>query len=289
VNKKIFHAPIVLKASQTGQFTAEFATLNVIDHDGDWTKNGAFIEGQETLIEPWNHNYGNLPVGKGVIHEVDDKAVIEGQFFMDTQSGLEHYRVVKNLGPLQEWSYSFEILESSPGHVDGQNVRYLEKLDVWGVAPVTRGAGIATGTTSIKGASYRNWRPISKTISDIRLQIYRLMPPGAGELRKLLDNTLADVYSKELDDLEDRLAENSPTVVAEWTRVLLSEGHNQAWVDAVIAGEVQALEARIMAQNPSLECQPGAAHRMALQMITRPFRPGIDGFPRVGADLHSPL
>ena len=59
--------------------------------------------------------------------------------------------MVKNLGPLQQWSYTCSIEQSSQGHVDDQDVRYLEKLDVWGVAPVTRGAGIDTRTTSIKG------------------------------------------------------------------------------------------------------------------------------------------
>jgi hypothetical protein len=151
MKQKIFHAPIVLKLDgKEGEFTAEFATLEVIDHDGDITRPGAFQEGQETLIEPWNHNYGRPPVGKGVIHEKDNKAIIEGQFFLDTVSGMEHYKVVKNLGPLQEWSYTFEIEKSSRGTVDGEVVQYLEKLDVWGVAPVTRGAGIDTGTTSIK-------------------------------------------------------------------------------------------------------------------------------------------
>ncbi|OGC95301.1 MAG: hypothetical protein A2W25_05135 [candidate division Zixibacteria bacterium RBG_16_53_22] len=150
--KKIFRAPIVLKQDgAAGEFSAEFATLEVIDHDGDITRHGAFREGQETLIEPWNHNYHEPPVGKGVIHERENKAVIEGQFFLDTQSGLEHYKVVKNLGPLQEWSYTFEIEESSRGTVEDQDVQYLEKLDVWGVAPVTRGAGIDTRTVNIKG------------------------------------------------------------------------------------------------------------------------------------------
>src|SRR4030067_1482952 len=111
--KKIFRAPIVLKQDgAAGEFSAEFATLEVIDHDGDITRHGAFREGQETLIEPWNHNYHEPPVGKGVIHERENKAVIEGQFFLDTQSGLDHYKEVKNLGPLQEWSYTFEIEES---------------------------------------------------------------------------------------------------------------------------------------------------------------------------------
>lgn len=159
MKQKTFHAPIHLKADsdETGEFTAEFATLEVIDHDDDVTKRGAFRDGQETLIEPWNHEYREPPVGKGVIHERDNKAVIEGKFFLDTQNGLEHYRVVKNVGELQEWSYTFEIEEASRGQLEGQEVQFLEKLDVWGVAPVTRGAGIDTRTTSIKsGEEHRN-------------------------------------------------------------------------------------------------------------------------------------
>ncbi len=149
---KTYHASLEFKADadETGQFLAEFATLGVVDHDGDVTLKGAFTDGQETLIEAWNHNYGSLPVGKGVIRERDGKAVVEGQFFLDTAGGLEHYRVVKALGPLQEWSYTFEILDSEYGKHDGRSVRYLKKLDVWGVAPVQRGAGIDTRTVAIK-------------------------------------------------------------------------------------------------------------------------------------------
>ena len=139
-------------ADKTGEFRAEFATLNVIDHDRDVTVPGAFHDGQETLIEPWNHNYAELPVGKGVIHEVEDKAVVDGRFFLDTQGGLEHYKTVKALGELQEWSYTFDIEEWSEGEFEGQDVRFLRGLDVWGVAPVQRGAGIDTQTIDIKAA-----------------------------------------------------------------------------------------------------------------------------------------
>lgn len=154
MNQKVFRAPIHLKANsdETGEFTAEFATLEVIDHDNDVTRPGAFMEGQETLVEPWNHNYGELPVGKGIIHEKENKAVIEGKFFLDTQSGLDHYRVVKALGAIQEWSYTFQVEQASQGVFQDQPVQFLERLDVWGVAPVTRGAGIDTHTTDIKGA-----------------------------------------------------------------------------------------------------------------------------------------
>jgi len=139
-------------ADETGEFRAEFATLNVIDYDQDVTVPGAFQDGQETLIEAWNHNYGVLPAGKGVIHEEGDKAVMAGRFFLDTQSGLEHYKTVKEIGAIQEWSYTFDIEESDEGVFDGQDVRFLRKLDVWGVAPVQRGAGIDTQTTDIKAA-----------------------------------------------------------------------------------------------------------------------------------------
>lgn len=151
--KKTYRGEIKFRADadQTGEFEAEFATLNVIDHDGDVTETGAFHEGQPTLIEAWNHNYGVLPVGKGVIHERDDKAVFEGRFFLETESGREHYKTVKALGPLQEWSYTFEIEDSGFGEFKGQDVQFLRSLDVWGVAPVQRGAGIETRTVDIKG------------------------------------------------------------------------------------------------------------------------------------------
>jgi len=152
MERKTYQAQIEFKqdADQTGEFRAEFATLNVVDHDGDVTEPGAFQAGQQTLIEAWNHNYAELPVGKGVIHEEGDKAVIDGKFFLNTEGGLQHYRTVKAIGAMQEWSYTFDIEDSAPGVFNGQDVRFLRKLDVWGVAPVQRGAGIDTRTTDIK-------------------------------------------------------------------------------------------------------------------------------------------
>jgi HK97 family phage prohead protease len=136
-------------ADQTGEFTAVFATFNVIDHDGDVTEPGAFEDGQVSIVEPWNHGW-TLPVGRGVIHQDEEKAWIEGQFFLDTQGGLEHYKVVKALDDMQEWSYTFNIEDGGHGQFEGEDVYFLRKLDVWGVAPVTRGAGIGTQTMTIK-------------------------------------------------------------------------------------------------------------------------------------------
>lgn len=154
-NRKEFRAPIALKEAdgQEGTFEAVFATFNVIDRDGDVTKPGAFRDGQKVRISAWGHNWGVLPVGKGVIHADEEKAWVEGRFFLDTEGGLDTYRTVKGLEELQEWSYGFDILKGTEGEFEGERVRYLEALDVYEVSPVMLGAGIGTRTTGIKGAA----------------------------------------------------------------------------------------------------------------------------------------
>lgn len=144
---------IDLKAlGDTGSFEATFATLGVIDKDGDVTVSGAFQDGQEVRISAWGHNWGALPVGKGTIHADDTRAWVDGQFFLDTEAGLETYKTVKGLSSLQEWSYGFEVKDQSFGEFEGRQVRFLRALDVFEVSPVMIGAGIDTGTDIIKAA-----------------------------------------------------------------------------------------------------------------------------------------
>jgi len=146
---KTYRGKMQFKAdSESGEFTAVFATLNVIDHDDDVTLPGAFGE-QDVLIEPWNHGW-ELPVGKGMIHEESEEAIVDGRFFMDIPEAKNHYIVAKELSEKQEWSYTFRILEWKHGEYEGRQVRYLEKLEVIGVSQVSKGAGINTRTTAIK-------------------------------------------------------------------------------------------------------------------------------------------
>ena len=147
--------PLQLKAnSDIGEFVATFATLGVIDHQGDVTLPGAFEVGKEAVVGAYMHEMYRLPVGKGTIRVDGDRAWIEGAFFLDTLTGQDTYRTVKNAGGLMEWSYIFRALEFEDGEFDtGKGVvpvRYLKKLDVWSVDPVLRGAGIGTGTDAIK-------------------------------------------------------------------------------------------------------------------------------------------
>lgn len=144
--------PFSLKSdSDSGEFTAVFATFDVVDHDGDVTRPGAFQDGAEVIIGSWGHKLHELPVGKGVIRQTDREAVVEGRFFLDTQPGRDTYQTVKNLGPLGQWSYVFRVDKSSYGQHDGRDVRFLEAISVYSVDPVLAGAGIDTRTTAIKG------------------------------------------------------------------------------------------------------------------------------------------
>jgi HK97 family phage prohead protease len=138
------------QGAQEGEFKVAFATLGVIDADQDVTLPGAFTDGEKVLISAWGHNWNQLPVGRGEIREDGSKAISEGRFFMDTQGGREHHATVKNTAELQQWSYGFNVLESAPGQFDGQEVRFLKKLEVIEVSPVMRGAGVDTQTLDIK-------------------------------------------------------------------------------------------------------------------------------------------
>ena len=152
--------PVEIKSEDQGTFEAVFSRFNVRDHDGDVTLKSAFQHGQRVKISAFNHGSweGNLPVGVGEIHVLDDMAVVKGRFFMNTTMGRDTFHVVKELGDLGEWSYGFTIPEDGyeHGEFEGKSVRILKRLNVYEVSPVLKGAGVGTATLAVKshGASF---------------------------------------------------------------------------------------------------------------------------------------
>jgi len=134
-----------------GAFTAVFATLNVIDHDGDRILNGA-IGNQNVVISAYGHGswMGELPVGKGRIYEQGDEAIVEGKFFLDTEAGGETYKTVKNVAELQEWSFALPEIDYQIVEEDGTHIREIKRIKVNEVSPVLMGAGVNTRLLSIK-------------------------------------------------------------------------------------------------------------------------------------------
>jgi HK97 family phage prohead protease len=150
VKIKSFHAPLTLKADDSGLVSAVFSTFNVVDKQGDIVLATAFTHGQEVLMT-WSHDWSS-PVGRGTILVEPTQAVFDGKFFMDTQAGHEAFKTVRNAGILQEWSWGFETLDASFEQRDGEYVRIIKRARVFEVAPVLVGAGEGTHTLAIKSA-----------------------------------------------------------------------------------------------------------------------------------------
>ncbi|GAB3117854.1 hypothetical protein GCM10027160_29040 [Streptomyces calidiresistens] len=162
MHTKSFSGVKVEDAAQ-GRVTAVFATMGVVDSDHDVTREGAFEDGRKVAISAYGHTSwgGALPVGKGVVKVRGKKAILDGQFFMDTAAGRETFSVVKALAEdgLGEWSYGFDINEYSFGEFDGRRVRFLDRVTVHEVSPVLLGAGVGTGTLSAKSRHGEPDRP----------------------------------------------------------------------------------------------------------------------------------
>jgi HK97 family phage prohead protease len=167
MERKGLNLEIKEDGAEQGAVTAIFSTFNVIDKDGDVTLPGAFEDGAAVRISAWGHQWYELPVGRGAIKAEEDRALLEGRFFMDTAHGLDTYRTVKGLAELQQWSYGYDVLESADGPFNGQQVRFLKKIQVHEVSPVMLGAGIDTGTLDVK-AQVKIWE---ETENEIRHRI----------------------------------------------------------------------------------------------------------------------
>ena len=143
---------VEIKDVDKGTVSAVFSTFNVIDSDRDVTLPGAFEDGAKWKISAYGHKswMGALPVGKGTVRTTGTEAILDGQFFMDTQHGADTFRTVKAMDELQEWSYSVHPLKESYGEFEGQQVRFLEQLGPGEVSPVLAGAGIGTRTLAAK-------------------------------------------------------------------------------------------------------------------------------------------
>jgi HK97 family phage prohead protease len=145
-----------IKDAAKGLVEAVFATFKVKDLHNDWTLPGAFEEGAQVLISAYNHKswWDGIPVGKGVIRTDEKRAILVGEFNLNTEAGREHFEMVKFTGDLQEWSYGFDVMKTGEVTEELRQigvVRVLEKLKVYEVSPVMLGAGIETETLSVKG------------------------------------------------------------------------------------------------------------------------------------------
>ncbi len=150
------------KMDDAGTGLARIAILSEVDNDGDTYQPGAFSwkEGgyQWVQILP-AHDRRAMPLGKARVYEEGNFVYAELSLNLETQAGRDWHSALKfdlaNGNPVQEWSYGFAVLDASWEERAGDRVRLLKKLDVHEVSPVLKGAGVGTGTMSIKGAALK--------------------------------------------------------------------------------------------------------------------------------------
>lgn len=201
---------IEVKDGARGLVTAVFATFDVIDADGDVTRPGAFEEGRVVPISAYGHaswgsGPGALPVGKGTIRSTATEAIVEATLFMGTTGGRETLEVLRELGPLGEWSYGYRVVKSSQGEWQGRKVRFLEELAVDEISPVLKGAGIGVRTLVAKSASANRAGLDLATRAELELRRAKLSSDRAGELLERLERSAVKAeLAAELAELRDR-------------------------------------------------------------------------------------
>ncbi len=205
---------IEIKAlSGDGTGLAKIATLNVIDSDGDVTLAGAFGE-QEVKVLP-THDWGSVPLGKGLIKEDGDDVLVEFRLNLETVAGKEWYAALKfdleHGRPLQEWSYGFTIPKEGweDGVFQGREVRILKAVKVHEVSPVVLGAGVGTGTLVVKN---KRPEPEGLTLTEEITGVLDGLKSATDRLEKVRamraegkGRSLTDERKAQIEDLADAL------------------------------------------------------------------------------------
>lgn len=240
VETKVIAGPIELKeGGKPGSVSAVFSTFDVVDSDGDVVLATAFTHGQKVPMT-WSHQW-DMPIGKGQILVQPPQGLFDGAFFLDTDSGLEAYKTVKAMGPLQNWSWGFQVLDASFEERDGKPVRVIKRAQVFEVSPVLVGAGVDTYTLGIKSglpyaeeaeqvlAACKALTERSGSLADLRRKDGRVLSEAN---RKRLGGLL-DALKAVQADIEDLLQSTEPVKSADVLREFVRYQQIQAQMRAI--------------------------------------------------------
>ena len=151
-------------ADPEGTVYARFATLNVIDHDGDVIRPKA-VGKQKVNAGLHNHGGSNpTPAGYGDTYEEDDAAYARLTYITDTWAGRETYTYLKAMADAKrpvEWSMRYYVTDGRPMPEKdplyqpavepfGDPPFEIKKMEIIDVDPVSKGAGIDTATVAAK-------------------------------------------------------------------------------------------------------------------------------------------
>lgn len=144
-----------IKDADKGEVEAIIATTETVDRDHEVILKGAIPDGAKVKLSGYGHGamFGEMPVGKGTLHNDGSKVIFRGKFFISTPRGREAFDTLKEFGSDQEWSFGFRVLDAENASEEWLKqgaFRVLKKLEPFEVSPVLLGAGIGTRTIKIK-------------------------------------------------------------------------------------------------------------------------------------------
>jgi hypothetical protein len=163
VRRKVSAAGFGVKAADSlGQASAIIATYGIPDLDRDVVVPGAIPDGTQVPVSPYNHSSLQgvaLPVGLATVRTEGNQAIADLVFNMETAAGRDVWSMIKQLGPVMEYSWGFRVTDSERGADESGPVTYLKAVDLIEVSPVIRGASINTGTIpgSVKESMLREF------------------------------------------------------------------------------------------------------------------------------------
>ena len=134
-----------------GSGVAVFATLNVVDLDEEVTLPGAIGEQRVKVLGA--HNWSVPWIGRAKTHEDGERVLADFELNLKQSGAREWYEALKfdfDRGPIAEWSYGFHLKEWEYEERDDRQIRVFKSVDVHEVSPVVLGAGLNTGTESVK-------------------------------------------------------------------------------------------------------------------------------------------
>ena len=202
--KTLSNVEFKVDGDEAGTVEAVFSVFNVRDYDGDVVKSGA-IPNDTKVTVAWAHDWSK-PVGKGTVTVDDNKAVFKGKFFTDTESGNEAYKIVKNMGADQEWSWGFKALETldgNPENYEGLKTREITKVDIFEVSPVLRGANAHTETLAVKSRQQSFADQCKSTLDVVSSLVERAK--SLADLRAKDNRTIGEASNEALLDIVDEL------------------------------------------------------------------------------------
>ena len=280
--KEVKKIDLELKEETEGKVSAVFSVFNSLDSDGDIVLPGSIKSGFKSGSVPmvWAHKW-DMPIGKGSIDSDGDKATFNGEFFMDTESGKEAYKIVKNMADMQQWSFGYRVNDAERGKIgegdEEKDARFLKDLTVFEVSPVLVGANQDTYTMAIKsneellkeivgtdeekavlGSSSFGKEPVSETLEEEdavnpAVEVEEVDKEKSVTVQELLENPT--VYLKELYKLkeaqletQEEISEDAPKAFSEQVKDVLA-ALNDLMVRATAIAMLRAKDGRKLGEK----------------------------------------